>query len=69
MAVVKRSVTPERSGFKFNPIIPFYSYEARVEPKASNKKGLGSDGNFLGGLIGVETTADQQKRIRFLWIF
>jgi hypothetical protein len=58
MALVRRKVTPERSTFEFNPVIPFYFYEA--------ENGKLTEMNLLG--FGVCTNKEGQKRMRALWI-
>ncbi|MCG3110209.1 MAG: hypothetical protein MCM46_00170 [Candidatus Manganitrophus sp. SB1] len=61
MAVVSRSVSPERSTFEFNPILPLYSYE--------KERGKGVEWTFLGGLVGVERSDEGARKMRWLWFF
>jgi hypothetical protein len=56
--VIRKSRTATSSIFEFNP---FYYQES--------EEGKGSYWAILGGIIGVETTPDQQKKLRLFWIF
>lgn len=55
---IRRSTTATSYTFEFNP---FYYYD--------EEKGKGSYWAVLGGLIGMETTAEQKKKLRLFWIF
>lgn len=55
---IRKSRTATSSTFEFNP---FYYYE--------QEEGKGSYWAILGGLIGVETSEDQRKKLRLFWIF
>lgn len=55
---IRKSKTATSSTFEFNP---FYYYE--------EEEGKGSYWAILGGLIGMETTQDQRKKLRLFWIF
>ena len=61
MAVARSKITPERSVFEFNPIIPFYSYEKEA--------GKGSEWNLLGGLFGMKTSMGKTKVRLFFFYF
>ncbi|UCG68279.1 MAG: hypothetical protein JSV09_10700 [Thermoplasmata archaeon] len=56
--LIRNKKTDKSYTFEFNPL---YYYES--------EKGKGSYFAILGGLFGVETTRDQSKKVRFLWIF
>ncbi|MEW6379734.1 MAG: hypothetical protein AB1611_09015 [bacterium] len=56
--LIRRVRTDKFSIFELNPL---YS--------AKSAKGKGSYWAILGGLLGVETTKDRHKRVRWLWIF
>jgi hypothetical protein len=55
---IRKSRTATSSIFEFNP---FYYQES--------EEGKGSYWAILGGIIGVETTPDQRKKLRLFWIF
>jgi hypothetical protein len=55
---IRKSQTATSSTFEFNPL--YYHEE---------EEGKGSYWAILGGLIGMETTPDQRKKLRLFWIF
>jgi hypothetical protein len=59
-AVVLSSVTPQRTLFEFNPIIPLYRYES--------EKGKGVSWTILGGLLGSEVTEEKVRKLRLFWM-
>ncbi len=60
MAVLRRAVSPERSSFDLNPVLPLFSYSA--------EQGKGISWNLFGGLVGAETEDQGQTRLRLFWI-
>lgn len=56
--LIRNSRTKESSTIEFNPLY-YYEFE----------RGKGSYWAILGGLIGMETTEDQRRKMRLLWIF
>jgi len=56
--LIRRAKSDSSYTFELNPL---YFYESDKE--------RGSYWAILGGLLGAETTKDQRKRVRWLWIF
>ncbi len=56
--LLRSTQTKDSFTFELNPL---YYYE--------HQDGEGSYWTILGGLLGLETTADQTRKIRVLWIF
>jgi hypothetical protein len=59
MALLRRAVSPERSSFDLNPVLPLFSYSA--------EHGKGISWNVFGGLVGAETEDQGQTRLRLFW--
>lgn len=60
MALLQRSVSPERSSLDLNPVLPLYSYSA--------EQGKGISWHLFGGLVGAETEDQGQTRLRLFWL-
>ncbi len=59
-AVILSSVTPQRTLFEFNPILPLYHYES--------EKDKGVSWTILGGLLGSEVTDKKERKLRLFWM-
>jgi len=59
-AVVLSSVTPQRTLFEFNPILPLYRYES--------EKDKGVSWTIFGGLLGSEVTDENERKLRLFWM-
>ncbi|MDH5430049.1 MAG: hypothetical protein OEY57_17965, partial [Nitrospirota bacterium] len=59
-AVILSSVTPQRTLFEFNPILPLYRY--------AFEKDKGVSWTILGGLLGSEVTDEKKRKLRLFWM-
>lgn len=59
MALLRRTVSPERSTFEFNPVLPLYAQ--------STEPGKGTSWKFGHGLVGVEADEQGQTRWQLFW--